>query len=67
MKVKLLCILQTGAFVEGEDKPSFRILQTKQLEKKEVSVFIIEAEIDMKLNAIILQLTIGLGRKLYIC
>ena len=67
LKVKLLCKLQTRAFTEGEDKPSFRILQTKQLERKEVSVFITEAENDVKLNAIILQLTTGLGRNLYIC
>lgn len=49
--------LQTRVFVEGEDKPSFRVLQTKQIEKKEVAVFIIEAENDIKLTAIIFQLT----------
>ena len=67
----IICIitkkLQTRVFVEGQDKPSFRILQTKQLEKKEVAVFIIEAEYDIMLTAITLQLTSALRRKVYIC
>jgi hypothetical protein len=58
--------LQTRACAEGEEKHRFRILQTKQ--KREVVVFIIEAENDIPLTAIILQLTTALRRKvLFIC
>ena len=58
--------LQTRVFVR-QDKPSFRTLQTKEIEKKEVAVFIIEVEYNMKLTASILQLTTALRREMYIC
>jgi hypothetical protein len=58
--------LKTRVFV-GQDRPSFRILQTKQIEKKEVAVFVIEAEYNMKLTASILQLTTALRREMYTC